>query len=255
MAEREGRRDAGAGRTSGSRPARPRSSAPRRPRRDSARGRRRWAGRASRRGKVAGSRPPGSTSPNSTRAIAAPPPLPGYQASTMPSTRSRQGVSTGPAGLQHDDRARSLAAATRSISSSRVSAGAGAAVERQARLVGALARGVGHDHHGGVGRRAPRRPRAPGRRPGRSARRRPRPARVAIPCARRDERVGLRRSRSRRRSCRRRRRRRSPPATSAGAASSGSAPSFLSSTVPGLGEPPRLAARAPARSTRESSST
>ena len=47
--------------------------------RDTSLGRRRSAGRPRGAGNVAGSRPPGSTSPNSTRANAVPPCWPGYQ--------------------------------------------------------------------------------------------------------------------------------------------------------------------------------
>ena len=69
----------------------------RRRRPGTSRGRRRSAGRPRRRGNVAGRRPPGSASPNSTRAIAAPPAcarVPGLE--RAPATLSRHGVSTGP---------------------------------------------------------------------------------------------------------------------------------------------------------------
>ena len=51
---------------------------------------------SSRRGNVTVSFPDGSTSPNSVRAIASPPPLPGYQASSTARTRPAHGIVTGP---------------------------------------------------------------------------------------------------------------------------------------------------------------
>jgi len=66
---------------------------------------------------VAGSRPPGSTSPNSTCAIAVPPSSPGYHASSSPAIPARHGVSTG-APVSSTTTVRLLAAATAEISES-----------------------------------------------------------------------------------------------------------------------------------------
>ena len=61
---------------------------------------------ASRRGNVAGRRPPGSTSPKSTRAIAGPPSWPGYQASSSAGDLVAPRRQHRAAGLEHDDRVR-----------------------------------------------------------------------------------------------------------------------------------------------------
>ncbi len=66
-------------------------------------------------GKLIGRWPDGSTSPDSTRAIASPPAEPGYQASTMPAALAAQGVSTGPP-VSSTTTVLALAAVTASIS-------------------------------------------------------------------------------------------------------------------------------------------
>ncbi len=68
-------------------------------------------------GKLIGRRPDGSTSPNSTLAIASPPLAPGYQASSSAPTLPAQGMSTG-LPVSNTTMVCGLAAATASISAS-----------------------------------------------------------------------------------------------------------------------------------------